>query len=93
VGVAVEKMEEQLRLWSLKIDRLAAKTEMAGARTGFDALMYVDELKAMHAIARSKFDEFRAANDPERARLEPELKSAWNELEAAFTSPKRSRKG
>jgi len=92
MDAAVEKIEAQLKLWSLKIDYLATKTQMAGVQAGFDALMYVDELKALHAIAQSKFDEFRAAGDTERARLKAEMKSAWNELDAAFKVPKPSPK-
>ncbi len=81
---AVEKMEAQLKRWRLKIDDLAAKTQVAGSQAGFDALMYVDELKALHAIARSRLDEFRAAKQTERKRLTAEMKRAWNELDAAF---------
>jgi hypothetical protein len=81
---AVEKMEAQLKLWRLKIDDLAAKTEMAGSQARFDALIYVDELKALHAIAQLKLDEFRAAGDTERKRLKAGMKKAWRELEAAF---------
>ena len=77
-------MAAQLKRWSLKIDHLEAKTQMAGVQASFDALMYIDELKALHAIAQSKFDEFRAAEDTERAHLKAEMKSAWNDLEAAF---------
>lgn len=84
---SVQKMEAQLNLWSLKIDSLAAKTHMAGARSGFDALMYVDELKALHAIAQAKFEEYRAAGEAERAHLQVTLKSAWDELDAAFKTP------
>ena len=88
---AVEKMEAQLKRWRVKIDNLAAKTQTAGVQAGFDALMYVDELKALHAIAQSKFDKFRKAGDTERGRLKTEMKSAWNELDAAFKKPKPSR--
>ena len=88
---AVEKMEAQLKRWEVKIDNLAAKTQTAGVQAGFDALMYVDELKALHAIAQSKFDEFRKAGDTERRRLKTEMKSAWNELDAAFKKRKPSR--
>ncbi len=88
MGVALEKMEAQLNLWSLKIDDLASKTQVAGVQVGFDALIHVDELKALHAIAQSKLDEFRAAGDTERARLKAEMKSAWNELDAAFKNPR-----
>jgi hypothetical protein len=86
----VEKLEAQLRLWSMKIDNLAAKTQMPGVQAGFDALMYIDELKALHAIALSKVDQFRAAGDTERVHLKVEMKSAWNELAAAFKNPKPS---
>ena len=84
---AVKKMEGQLELWSLQIDQLAAKTQKAGARAGFENVMYVDELKALYAIARSKFDKFRAAAGPERARLKADMKQAWGELDAAFKNP------
>ena len=85
---ATAKMEAQLKLWGLKIDALAAKTQKAGVRVGFDALIYVDELKALRAIAQARFDEFRAAGDAERERLEAEMRSAWSELDAAFKNPK-----
>jgi hypothetical protein len=85
---AVEAMEAQLRLWSLKIDNLAAKTQVVGAKAGFDALMYVDELKALRAIAQSKLDAFRAAGGAKQMRLEVEMKRAWDELDTAFRNPK-----
>ena len=85
---AVKTMEAQLKLWGLKIDRLATKTQAVGVQARFDALMYVDELKALRAIAQSKLDEFRAAGGAEQARLKVELKSAWDELDAAFENPK-----
>ena len=85
---AVEKMEAQLKLWGLQIHKLVAKIQKAGARARFEDLMYVDELKALHAIAQSRLDEFRTAGDPERARLRAEMKSAWNELDTAFKNPK-----
>ena len=82
--LAVEKMEAQLKRWSLKIEKLAAKTQRAGVQARFDALMYVDELKAAHAVAQSKLIEFKAAGETSRARLEGELKGAWSDLDAAF---------
>jgi multidrug resistance efflux pump len=85
---AVEKMEAQLKLWGLQIHKLAAKTQKAGARARFEDLMYIDELKALHAIAQSRFDEFRGAGDTERARLRAEMSSAWDELDADFNNPK-----
>lgn len=90
--VAVENMEAQLKLWSLQIDRLAAKTQAAGVQARFDALVYVDELKALRAIAESKLIELKelAVGDTRRARLRAEVKSAWNELAAALENPKPS---
>lgn len=83
---AVQKMEAQLKLWGMKIDQLAAKTQKAGARARFEDLMRIDELKALHAIAQLKLSEFTAvaAGDARRARLKAALKSAWSELDAAF---------
>ena len=81
---AVEKMEAQLKLWSLKIDNLVAKTQLAGVEARFESHMYLDELKALHAMAQSKLIDFKAAADTRRARVEAEMKSAWNDLDAAF---------
>ena len=87
---SVQKIEAQLRLWSSKIDRLAAETHIAGTRSGFDALTYIDELKALHAIAQATFDEYRAAEEMERTDLYVALKRAGDELAAAFRTPKPS---
>lgn len=90
--VAVEKMEAQLRLWSVEIDNLVAKTQVPGVQVGFDALMHIDELKALHAIAQSKCDKLRAAGDAGRARLKAEMESACTELDAALRIGSRRRK-
>lgn len=84
---ALEKMDAQLKRWSLRIDHLAAKTQVLGVRAGFDAHIYVDELKALHAIALAKFNEFKAGEDTRRVRLKAEMKSAWDDLDAAFKRP------
>lgn len=83
-----KKMEEQLGLWALSIDKLVARTQMAGVQAGFETHTHIDELKALHAIAQAKFDEFGAAEAPERARLAAGMKRAWRELGAAFRNPK-----
>jgi len=82
-----ETMEARLKRWGLKIDRLAAKTERVGVKTGFDTLMHIDELKALYAIAEAKLLEFKVAGDPDRARLETEMTNAGNDLEAAINRP------
>jgi hypothetical protein len=87
MDAAVEAMEAQLELWSSKIDQFAAKVEIAGAQAGFDVVTYIDELKALRAIAQSRLVEFKAAvavEDARQARLKAAMKRAWNELDAAF---------
>lgn len=81
---AMERMEAQLRNWHLKIDRLAAAIQVAGVPVDFEALVYIDELKALHAIARSKLDQFKAAESTERGHLETGMRSAWSDLEEAL---------
>jgi hypothetical protein len=88
MDAALEKMETQLKLWSLKIDKLAARTQAAGVRAGFDAHTRIDELKALLAIAQSRLLEYKAAGGTERARLKAGFKSAWMELDTAFRQPK-----
>ena len=84
---SMEEMEVQLNVWSLKIDKLVAKTQRAGVQARFEVLMYIDELKALHAIAQSKLSECKVVEDTRRARLEAEMQSAWGDLDAAFKNP------
>lgn len=87
----VEKLETQLELWRLQIDGQVARTQVPGVQAGFDALMRIDELKALHAIARSKLDAFKAGEESRRARLIEEMRHAWSELDAAFRNPTHRR--
>ena len=75
--LVAEEMDMQLKRWRSKIDHLASITQKAGAR--HKDLMYVDELKVLHAVARSKFEDW--------ARLGAEVKIACSEMEAAFRKP------
>jgi hypothetical protein len=79
----VLKLEAQLRGWRLRIARLAGAVHGVGVQRDFDALVYIDELKLLHAVAWSKLDEFKAARGGDRGHLEDGLKSAWDDLEAA----------
>ena len=74
----------QLAIWGRKISELSGKTQRAGARARFEDLLFIDELKAMHAIAQTKFDDLGAATGPQRAGLEVEVQRAWADLAAAF---------
>lgn len=74
----------QIAIWGRKISELSEKAQRVGARTRFEDLLFIDELKALHAIAQSKLDEFGATTGPQRAGLEIEVQSAWVDLAAAF---------
>lgn len=87
MGAAVEVMEARLKVWGLEIDKLAARTQAAGARARFEDIMHVDELKALHAIACSKLDELRGARGSKQARLKAEMEGVWSDLAAAFAGP------
>jgi hypothetical protein len=89
---ADQRMEAQLGLWGLKIETLAAKALTPGIPIGFETLMRIDELKALFAIAQSRFEDFRAAGHDERAGLEVEMKLASDELDAAFEKARPHRK-
>jgi hypothetical protein len=80
----ISRMDAQLRNWLLKIDGLAGAVHGIGSPRVFTALVYIDELKALHATARSKLDEFHAADEAERLHLEGDLRIAWGELVAAI---------
>jgi hypothetical protein len=83
---AIPKMEKQLRSWRRTIDRLAAAVHGVGTGEQFDALLYIDELKALHAVARFRLEAFKVAGSVERALLAAGLKGAWDEMDAAVAS-------
>ncbi len=84
MDVDLDKIEAQLTAWGDRINRLATRTRMQGAATDFATHIYVDELQALHVIARSRYDEYRTADASQRAGLKIELTNAWNDLAAAM---------
>lgn len=80
----VTRMEEQLKLWGVKINHAAAKTQPGGAWNGYDAWKRVDGLRGLHAIAQSNLDKFSAAGEKGRATLLVEMTRAWNDLAMAM---------
>lgn len=90
MDATVMKMEAQLTRWKSKIENHAARISAARGEPRFDALLYIDELKALHAIAQAKFDELKAAKDAERERCQDEMNRAWSELDGAFKNPRPS---
>ncbi len=77
-------MEAQLKLWSIRIDHLAARTLQPGVRASFDALIYIDELKALHAIAVAEYEAIRNAAPEKRAELMAGLSGVWDDLGTAL---------
>jgi hypothetical protein len=84
-GTTLE-MEAQLRNWHRRITRLAGTVHGIGAPRDFEALVYIDELKVLHATARLKLEEFKAAGDVERRSLASGLRNAWGDMEAAVAN-------
>ncbi|MDO9693888.1 MAG: hypothetical protein Q7W56_04105 [Candidatus Latescibacteria bacterium] len=81
-------MEEQLEVWRLRIDQLAHEMQRDSAPVGFYTLMHIDELKALHAVAKTNLDEFKAGNDQKRVWLKTGMKRSWDELEVALKKTK-----
>jgi hypothetical protein len=94
-GVASSNQDRisQLDLWGLMISELSEKVLSAGARVRFEDLLRVDELKALHAIAKVKHEALVDATGPERSDLEVEVEKAWTELAAAFNHQPDRRPG
>ncbi len=84
---AIAKIRTQLEFWSLRIDHLAARTQMSHGEPSFDALVHIDELKALLAIAQAKVDALVAGAGRERPDLEGELKCVMNDLAGAIKDP------
>lgn len=84
----IGKMEEQLEDWRLRIDRLADEMQRDSAPVGFFTLMQIDELKALHAIAKTDLDKFKAGNNQKRVWLRTGMKKSWDELEIALKKTK-----
>jgi hypothetical protein len=80
-------MEAQLKAWASEIDRLVVMTQMTGVRADFDSLMYVSELKVLHAITQVRVDEYKTGASGTLARHQAELEKAWGELASAFRKP------
>ena len=82
-------MEAQLKLWSSRIEKLAAGARKAGARTGIVYFLSIDDLKVKRALAQAKVEEFKAAGSAKQTRLKAGIARAWNDLEDSFTDLKR----
>lgn len=91
MNAAMDRMEAQLRLWLVKVDRQVDRSLAPGHRAGFDELMQVDVLKALYVIAQAKCAECRAAGAADQPRIMDELTSIASELEVALKTSRASR--
>ena len=89
MGLDANRLERQLASWSARIDDLAARALKAEVWARFDAVIRIDELKALLAIAQSAFVAFGKAGPTEQGHLQAELEIARSELEAAIGRPLR----
>lgn len=79
-----KSMRIQLKTWAARIEKLNTRYAKPGGQPRFDTVIYLDELKGLHAVASSGLDAAETAGDKERAPLELELKIAWDELASAM---------
>lgn len=78
------KLEKQLERWGSRVDRLVARSLAQGAPSNFGALMRIDEIKVLYALALARLEEWKEAPESDWARLEVEAEQAMEELDAAF---------
>ena len=82
----VEKMQSQLKEWSLEIDRLKAKADEAKAEAKIEYAKRVEELRAMHENASKKLDELKASSDVAWEDLKTGIDASWSALSSAIKS-------
>jgi hypothetical protein len=80
----LSKREAQLQRWHLTITRLEGAVHGVGSQKDFEALVYLDELKLLHAIAQSKLEEYKSSDHPKRRQLRAGLNRAWSDLGVAI---------
>jgi hypothetical protein len=87
-----EKVRAQLEFWSSRIDHMAARTQMSQGEPSFDALVQIDELKALLALAHAKLDAFTGSTGAEQPRRRRELNGAIDDLAVAIKDPTARRR-
>lgn len=81
---AASKLEGQLKLWSSKLNELAAKAEVASQEAKIESRKRLDELKTKLAAAQAKLDEAKAAGASKWGAFRHGIENSWKELEGAF---------
>ncbi len=65
---------------------------MSGGKPSFDALVHIDELKALLALAHAKLDALTSSTGTEQPRRRRELNGAINALAVAIKDPSARRR-
>ena len=84
----MEKMEAQIKRWTVRIDQLAARIENAGARATIGEHHRVDELRVLRVIAQARLEEYRTSGEKQRESLEGGLEQALSDLAGAMRKQK-----
>jgi hypothetical protein len=80
----VSKLEDQLKLWTAKLNEVAARAGVAGEQAKMASRRQVDELKTRLESARSKLEEAKAAGSEKWEIFRQGVEHTWQELEGAF---------
>ncbi len=81
-SIDINKMETQLAQWGTKLKELVAS---AAKKSNTDLTHRVDDLKAKHATAQTKWTEFKAAGVDKWDTYRKGVEAAWHDVEAAVT--------
>jgi hypothetical protein len=85
VEADVGKMEVELRIWGVRLDKLLAKGDAAGIGAKIDHRKRLEDLKEKYVAAEARFAELKAAGSGNWDSLKGSVETAWRELETAFT--------
>jgi len=89
VSRRLQKMAAQLERWGARVEVVAAHAQKAGLHASIYEHQRVDEVKALYVIARTRFDEYSAADEAGRRSLEGSLRDAWTDMAGAISSSRR----
>ena len=79
----VSKLEDQLKLWTAKLNEVAARAGVATQEAKIASRKQLDELKTRLESARTKLDEAKAAGSEKWEIFRQSVEHTWQELEGA----------
>jgi hypothetical protein len=81
----IRQMEDELRQWGVRLDKLMDKADDGGGAAKIDYRKRLDDLSAKYATAEARLTELRAAGTSKWDAYRDGVESAWSELATAFT--------